>query len=430
MALKTTKEKTLVVKNFSCIEKASFQINDLTLIIGPQASGKSVLCKLFYFFHSIPDELPRWVQDVGKGGDLKERILERFSEWFPPSSWGSRQFSIIYSTGEFSLTITKSRSRDPKAKLVGSKSYDDLFNKLVSVYKSSRESKAARESAEVDGGWRLYTVLDKTIDSLMGDEKPLGQLFIPAGRSFFTSVGKIVAAFEAGGILDPVVSRFGRLVTQLREHAFFEGEPKNKNLSIIEGLIGGHVIRERGREFLSTPDGRNIPFSALSSGQQELLPLFDGLRFSQFSEQNNLVYIEEPEAHLFPSAQTDLVGMFAQLINSGKKKVVSRSRNKTLANRQIVLTTHSPYVLAKINNLIKAGDLGSRVVGEKKKAIEKIVDPSCWISPRSVSAYKIVDGKLSSIIDDYGLIDGDYIDSVSAATGIEFDALIDIEVSL
>ena len=43
------------------------------------------------------------------------------------------------------------------------------------------------------------------------------QTFVPAGRSFFTSMGKAVTAFERGGLLDPVTVAFGRLFTALRE---------------------------------------------------------------------------------------------------------------------------------------------------------------------------------------------------------------------
>ena len=40
----------LQVENFSCIGKADLEIGQITILIGPQASGKSVLSKLAYFF--------------------------------------------------------------------------------------------------------------------------------------------------------------------------------------------------------------------------------------------------------------------------------------------------------------------------------------------------------------------------------------------
>ena len=40
----------LTVNQFSCIEQADVELANLTIIIGPQASGKSVISKLVYFF--------------------------------------------------------------------------------------------------------------------------------------------------------------------------------------------------------------------------------------------------------------------------------------------------------------------------------------------------------------------------------------------
>src|SRR5690606_34657265 len=142
----------------------------------------------------------------------------------------------------------------------------------------------------------------------------------------FTSVGKIVTAFDDRSMLDPVVTRFGRFITSIREHGFLDSMPKASLLRTIESLIDGEIVNERGKQYLSTTDGRNIPFSALSSGQQELLPLLHALRFAVAygRERKYLLYVEEPEAHLFPSAQTALVEMFAQMVN-GRKAPTGKS---------------------------------------------------------------------------------------------------------
>jgi predicted ATPase len=42
--------RTLEVENFSVIKKARLEFGRITVIIGPQASGKSLLCKLAYVF--------------------------------------------------------------------------------------------------------------------------------------------------------------------------------------------------------------------------------------------------------------------------------------------------------------------------------------------------------------------------------------------
>src|ERR1700722_72243 len=41
--------RKLTVKNFSVIKEAELEFGKITVLIGPQASGKSLLCKLAYF---------------------------------------------------------------------------------------------------------------------------------------------------------------------------------------------------------------------------------------------------------------------------------------------------------------------------------------------------------------------------------------------
>jgi len=46
---KTRPVRTLTVKNFSVIKEAKLEFGKITVLIGPQSSGKSLLCKLAYF---------------------------------------------------------------------------------------------------------------------------------------------------------------------------------------------------------------------------------------------------------------------------------------------------------------------------------------------------------------------------------------------
>ena len=179
---------------------------------------------------------------------------------------------------------------------------------------------------------------------------------------------------------------------------------------------------ERDKEYVETKDGRKIPFSALSSGQQELLPLLlmlgviDARRRSKTSQ---LIYIEEPEAHLFPTAQSVLIQSLASIASARPKGTI-----------YLIITTHSPYVLAKLNNLIKAGSLAEKSKNETtKKRIANVIPKSTWLSAGKVMAYAIINGKLVSILDNDGLVDAEYLDDVSGAIANEFSSLLEIEYS-
>ena len=73
----------------------------------------------------------------------------------------------------------------------------------------------------------------------------------------------------------------------------------------------------------------------------------------------------------------------------------------------IVLTTHSPYILSKFNNLIIAGQIGKRP--KMRSSVEKVVNPQFWVKGKIVRAYSLERGKTYDIISESGLIDGEYL---------------------
>jgi predicted ATPase len=129
-----------------------------------------------------------------------------------------------------------------------------------------------------------------------------------------------------------------------------------------------------------------------------------------------LIYIEEPEAHLFPAAQNKLVEYLSSLLSENN-------------NIRLIITTHSPYVLAKINNLLKAGSLAESLPKEFEAKIARIVSQASWLKPKNVRAYAVIEKRLDRILEDDGLIDAAYLDDVSGAVAEEFSALLEIEFS-
>ena len=179
-------------------------------------------------------------------------------------------------------------------------------------------------------------------------------------------------------------------------------------------LLGGHLSGGRDNEHLAIEDGRKVPLALLSSGQQELLPLLTVLPGAFLYETRQIVYIEEPEAHLFPQTQSSLVQTLVSL--------VAASRTRT----NLILTTHSPYVLAKFNNLVKAGNIGRRKL---RARVAEIIPSESWLPKGRLNAFALIDGHLESITESDGLINGDYLDDVSGQIAIEFDRLLDLEAT-
>lgn len=412
--------RSLVVSGFSCISSARINFSRLTLIIGPQASGKSVICKLAYFFNQLLTEQFHKIEDNSSLEDFKNHTAQKFMQLFPVSAWGGKKFDIEYCAGDYSVRLQRTSAKSERVKVSFSSFFEILYSEAQEAYRKLRQKSQKNEfSARIDADWSVRGKLIKEIRKKLGRDFAEYQLFIPAGRSFFTNAGKAIMLLDQGNLVDPIVGRFGRIFANFREHYQFGYiERSVRNPEKWREILGGELKTERDLEYVETSDGRRVPFVALSSGQQELLPLFMVLSAWGFSGKDDVVqhlYIEEPEAHLFPSAQSSLVEIFAELLNESEGLL------------DLVLTTHSPYVLSKFNNLVKAGSVGSEPA--KARSVSKLIKRAAWIAEGDLSAYAISEGSAVSVVDDEGLIDGMYLDSISDEISNEFGKLLAFEHS-
>ncbi len=419
------------VENFSCITKADFTVGGITILIGPQASGKSVLSKLIYFFLDTISEQQEAASREESFATFTEELKTRFSEWFPISAWGQKKFKIQFECGEYKVNVTRITYNDSvnnTLRVWTSRFAKEYYQRALTLHRSIRQKtstkKGRSEIHDFEVAWRAKNAVKKMLRDDLGNDFIDYQVFIPAGRSFFTNLGRAFMAFDQGRVLDPITIRFGRMYSSYYEEMRFLIQSKSGQelAGDISEILGGKVVWTRDQPMLSCNDGRNIPFSALSSGQQEILPLITALsaiRIGYMSGRDpspHLIYIEEPEAHLFPSAQSHLVEGLSALVERAQK-------------RRLVITTHSPYVLSKFNNLIKAGALDRGLSEDKASQLSRIIQKKFRIRPGTTQAYALNDGELKSIIDEDGLIAADYLDDISGEIAKEFSRLLELEYS-
>lgn len=429
---------TLTISQFSCLAEASFELAPVNVIIGPQGSGKSVTTKLFYFFSDIIKSSISAAERGDSLEDFKKSLSKQFCVWFPPSAWGNDRFNINYTAGDFSIRVLRRKAKNKLSDEVlfkFSAPFEDFFKLSIESYLRTRIESNGEGLIDEDFEriYRYRELAAERIHREIGGEYLYQQTFIPAGRAFFTSIGRLVAGFEQAGSLDPVTIKFARLFASVRDRAGgrsarrFGAEFESRRQSFMGKLFGGEVKFESDFEFVETKDGRKVPFSALSSGQQELLPMWslmdyfselDQLRLNRpalrrHARGRELVYIEGPEAHLFPSAQSLLMEFLIGGLASEKSR------------RSLIMTTHSPYIMSKLNVFLKAGQLSRRK--KRNERINEVVPRECWLHDAQLSAFAIVDGQLKNLIDDDGLIDARYLDSVSEEISLEFSKLLLIE---
>ena len=97
--------------------------------------------------------------------------------------------------------------------------------------------------------------------------------------------------------------------------------------------------------------------------------------------------------------------------------------NRTASNN-LILTTHSPYTLTVINNLIYAAKVGAKY----PKQTNAIIRKELWIPSDKVSAYLLQDGKSSDIMDtELGEIKAELIDGISDVINSQYDRLLELD---
>ncbi|MEG3928982.1 MULTISPECIES: AAA family ATPase [unclassified Microcoleus] len=424
----------LTVKNFAGITDLEIEIKRINILIGPQASGKSVCAKLLFYFKNFVWEILSIVENEQTKRNLDSNYSKKFEEYFPPNSWGKQDFFIRYELANIFIEV--SRKKESKGKIV--LSYSELFNKefteLRNLLKKIRVQ-YSEEYPKYDSLDRFYVTsqmlreifVDFLVTSI-GREAAFSQLFIPAGRSFFANLQNNIFSFlSSNNALDPFLREFGSIYENIKRSAIVSrsrlAETNAKDIQeeidrLIENSLCGKHVHEKGKDFLEVADGRRISIANSSSGQQETLPLtimLAALPFLTSSGIGQTVYIEEPEAHLFPSAQRNVVELIATVFNYRKEQL------------QFFITTHSPYVLTAFNNLLQAGLLYQESSEDVQHQLEKIVSRYKSLDVSDLSAYVLMDGKCSSIVcPETGLIDAKVIDSVSDDLAIEFEQLLNL----
>src|SRR5208282_2850826 len=80
----------IIVENFGPIKHAEIELRDFVVLIGEQASGKSTLAKLVYFFNSLSEDFVRF-ENQSKAyslddilNQLSKATSQKFTKYFGP----------------------------------------------------------------------------------------------------------------------------------------------------------------------------------------------------------------------------------------------------------------------------------------------------------------------------------------------------------
>ena len=447
----------LDVTNFGPVRNVSIEIRPLLVLIGQQASGKSTIAKLIYFFQSLSSEFfSRYYQSssekVDLVRDLKLPIRAKFYDFFG-STFHLPDFKIVYhySEGRF-LTLSLSNEKKINAEFSDDffteRDLDELrgYKKMLMQLKSELDSidnvakKVALDERHLN---YLHQLADK-INALFCNEHN-DSLFILAGRNatigysetfenmLQQSIQKNIEeqghrAFETKEqtIDESLMLSFMQRVVKMRQSFInlgnFEGmithantrlKPKLKlAYKLIRNVIRGQYSNSEYGERIVHPGRGYVYLKNASSGQQESIRILQDAFLSIYQGNKLLRIVEEPEAHLFPEAQMATIQLLVLMLNSAP-------------SGHLILTTHSPYTLTVINNLIYAAKVGA----SHPEQVNSIIKKELWLSSDKVSAYLLnQNGRASDIIEPgLGEIKAELIDGVSNVINNQYDQLLQLD---
>lgn len=404
----------LKVRNFGAIKEADIDIKKYNILIGHTSSGKSIIAKLLSIFnnHSFWSTLD---------GDFTAflRLLEKYNINFPFNDstlilyqkdsyyWEIKKdhFHSNYNDADLISSATSEDSYNFILKFIDKKSQDNNFSELI---KSLRKI-TSKESESFDKKDPFYTDFVKPI--LLGViYDKCTPVYIPAERiliSIFSN--NIFSLLQAGTNIPQCIKDFGSLYEKAR----------NINKSIDIDIMNIKIVFSNEEDYVILKNNdEKIKLTQASSGIQSIIPLWTV--FNQFAsnKEKQILVIEEPELNLFPISQVYLIDWIIKKMRKSKGK--------------IVITTHSPYVLSTIDNLI----FGYKILAETKdkkttvaKKIKEIIPSWSLVNFKEVSSYFFSsDGIVKPIKDnDLKTIGAEYIDEASDILSFTFNELCKLE---
>ncbi len=374
------------------------EIKDITVFIGAQSTGKSVLMKLLYYFRTFcgfldPDNEEFFFQKEAElpllsFAEKSDWAAELFYKYFPEKYLRNNDFEIHYRQGDFAVSLIK---KDGKLEVEFSEEFLEKYDKEVTNYLNWM-SETYKEH------FPMPLQLHYKVEGLIRKRFHFPELvYIPSERAFFSVFYNNIYNLLKSPNITPFFRNFISAAgdaTSLLTPPYYKGTKEYDELAekIIKGKIGKNpqnnqiIVKDSRRK-------RETPLHLTASGIQTAVPAILVLKWFLLRGRNfpSLVYFEEPETHLFPDSQYDLIKLLAMFHNE--------------TGSRIVISTHSPYVLNALNLLLEAGNLRKDFPDVKElKDYEKTA-----LSSGRFSAYFLTEeGNAENIFDEETELTDDY----------------------
>lgn len=311
----------LEIRNFGPIRRADVRFGDLTLLVGPQATGKSLFAQLF-----------KAIEDAGA---IRAELRSHGYDWLHGTNPTADYCSLYFGGGLQSLVGKRTLLRADGRSI-------DFSRQVVRLSSSGPGDGSVFRGTEA-GSARP----DRPAGRASKDESVF---LIPAQRVLVLQRGW-PQPFMSYSVVDPYsVRHFSDTLRLLMEQGLGVGAaifPGGRQLKaglkrvVDDSIYLGATVElqtdELQKRFVLTPPGSDaLPYATWSAGQREFTPLLLGLywllpagRIPRRAKIRTVI-IEEPEMGLHPQAIVGFCLLVLELLTRGYRAIVS---------------THSPVVL-------------------------------------------------------------------------------------
>jgi len=399
----------LKIQNFGPIKGGYTQhdgylpFSKVTILCGTQGVGKSCVAKVFSTFS--------WLEKALVRGDFDVEFLTRYNRfrkmycsfqniqnYFQEDTFlhyiGSA-FSLKYENGRFEAEPVETGSYE-KPQIM----YVPAERNLLSVIDNAENVKGLPQALA-----SLLEVYDVACKNLSSDVSlpvsghvrfhydKLNKISSIRGEGYSVKLSEASSGFQSLSPLYIVLEYLSRTLNNNLRNALSTNSLKEQE--VIERRIK-EILRD---DKLDVHTRRVLAQQATDTRNKCLLSI-----------------VEEPEQNLYPASQFGVTNDLLAFHRSD--------------NSQLVLTTHSPYIINYVSLAIKAEDVARRTQDEKMRAkISEIVPEAAWTSGEHVAVFELMpDGCIVPLSTYDGMpSDENLLNTLLGEMNEKFNSLLEIE---
>jgi predicted ATPase len=407
-------EETLIINNFGPILHCDLVIKRFTILIGKQSSGKSTIAKVLAMLRST-STLNNFI--ANPNFSISEIELDAYFvsmvKRYDIQSYVKSGSFIKYKNANYTITFENAKWKfDLSPELI--EFFKEERNRIKDMILDSNKDEFRPESLD-------YLDEERYAVRMLRYVEAFGDLSGHIKRSIFIPADRILVPLISDA---PFSNRDLLLPDYLKNFiAFFEVARRTTYQFKVNFLELSYRF-ENNENVIFQKDDEKLLLRECSSGVQSIIPLYVVVEFyskmgtpiqgtQEILKYNQSFIVEEPELSLYPTTQKELVDFLVSSCNT----------NKT---NDLLVTTHSPYILSSLNNMLFAF-VTSKKHPERAQEINEIVDQAHQINPDEFEAYYVADGEVRSIFKpELGLISDNEIDSISENILEDYNSLFEI----